>query len=630
MRRDDGAIVYLNGVEVIRTNLPAGPIADTTWSTSIVDGGNESTYFTFPVPKSAFVAGNNTVAVRVHQRDGTSSDMTFDMEIVNPPIPPPVAGGCNGPNDTHIGCFTSLQPMAQNANLNIPSTHRFQKLLEQGDSYTKTKPGIPFITVPGSNDFTAFVGKNGSSTEGVVTVNHETSPGGVTILDVRYDSLAKIWLIDTVQPVNFYDNELVSTNRNCSGGITPWGTIVTAEESTVAGDANSDGYTDIGWLVEIDPATKEVREYGNNKKEKLWAMGRMSHENVAFKSDSLTAYYAEDGNTSCVYKFVADQKTNFSAGTLYVLKLNSPLASGNATSSKGAWVQVPNTTQADRNNAFNLAGSLGGNNFSGPEDVEFNPLDNKVYFTAKGLGRTYRFTDDGDSISNFEVFVGGTTYQINYGTGIANEPWGSGNDNLVIDDRGNVWVLQDGGRNHLWMVTPGHTQANPRVELFAITPAGSEPCGFERTPNHRFGFLSIQHPSSQNISTFQIDAKGDTIRFNRSISVAVARQEFLGGGIVSSIENISEVVNTPNIIKLYPNPNNGRFTIDLNLENHSQVNGTITDLSGRIVFDFNNNQMLKGEHSINMDLSTLNLTKGQYLIILQVGNDRKTMKLFID
>jgi secreted PhoX family phosphatase len=69
------------------------------------------------------------------------------------------------------------------------------------------------------------------------------------------------------------------------------------------------GYVDVGWLVEIDPVTRQVMDYNNDGiKDKLWAMGRMSHENVVFKNDSLTAYFGEDGGTQCLYKFVANQK----------------------------------------------------------------------------------------------------------------------------------------------------------------------------------------------------------------------------------------------------------------------------------------------------------------------------------
>jgi hypothetical protein len=81
--RDDGAIVYINGTEVVRTNMPTGTIDYLTWSSAIVDGADESTYFTYHVPKSVMVAGTNIIAVEVHQRDGTSSDLGFDMELKN-------------------------------------------------------------------------------------------------------------------------------------------------------------------------------------------------------------------------------------------------------------------------------------------------------------------------------------------------------------------------------------------------------------------------------------------------------------------------------------------------------------------------------------------------------------------
>src|SRR5215218_8188324 len=43
--RDDGAVVYLNGAEVWRSNMPAGTIAATALATAAISGDEESTLF---------------------------------------------------------------------------------------------------------------------------------------------------------------------------------------------------------------------------------------------------------------------------------------------------------------------------------------------------------------------------------------------------------------------------------------------------------------------------------------------------------------------------------------------------------------------------------------------------------
>ena len=132
------------------------------------------------------------------------------------------------------------------------------------------------------------------------------------------------------------------------------------------------------------------------------------------------------------------------------------------------WIQVPNTTKSDRNNLNTLAASLGGtkfNGFNGVEDCEISPLDGKVYFTAKGLSRTYRFSDNGNTVCDFETFVGGMSYDIHTDQGVFNEPWGTGNDNLIFDDQGNLWVLQDGGNNYIWVVHPETDASNKLVSF---------------------------------------------------------------------------------------------------------------------------------------------------------------------
>src|SRR3990172_1713404 len=80
--RDDGAVVYMNGVEVFRSNMPSGTISYTTPATLPIGGGDESTYVTTSLSPGVLVAGTNVIAVEVHQANGTSSDLTFNLELV--------------------------------------------------------------------------------------------------------------------------------------------------------------------------------------------------------------------------------------------------------------------------------------------------------------------------------------------------------------------------------------------------------------------------------------------------------------------------------------------------------------------------------------------------------------------
>lgn len=80
--RDDGAVVYVNGVEALRTNMPSGTITPTTFASTTVSGAAEDTFHTFAVPATALKEGSNVLAVEVHQANSTSSDMGFDLELV--------------------------------------------------------------------------------------------------------------------------------------------------------------------------------------------------------------------------------------------------------------------------------------------------------------------------------------------------------------------------------------------------------------------------------------------------------------------------------------------------------------------------------------------------------------------
>jgi len=81
--RDDGAIIYLNGTEILRTNMATGLVDYTTFaltnitSTSTPD---ENAYLPFTVSPATFLEGTNVLAVEVHQSSANYTDFGFDMQ----------------------------------------------------------------------------------------------------------------------------------------------------------------------------------------------------------------------------------------------------------------------------------------------------------------------------------------------------------------------------------------------------------------------------------------------------------------------------------------------------------------------------------------------------------------------
>src|SRR5215208_7132263 len=82
LMRDDGAVVYLNGVEVWRSNMPAGTVGFLTPASVAIAGADESTFVQLTLSPSLLVNGTNALAVELHQSGGTRSDISFDLQLI--------------------------------------------------------------------------------------------------------------------------------------------------------------------------------------------------------------------------------------------------------------------------------------------------------------------------------------------------------------------------------------------------------------------------------------------------------------------------------------------------------------------------------------------------------------------
>ncbi len=81
LKRDDGAVVYLNGKEIHRANLPSGVITPKTQAIRDVQGLEREMFFPTSVDLKLLRPGQNVVAVEIHQSSPRSDDLSFDLEL---------------------------------------------------------------------------------------------------------------------------------------------------------------------------------------------------------------------------------------------------------------------------------------------------------------------------------------------------------------------------------------------------------------------------------------------------------------------------------------------------------------------------------------------------------------------
>jgi secreted PhoX family phosphatase len=164
--------------------------------------------------------------------------------------------------------------------------------------------------LPGRHDgMGAFPGPNGTT---ILVRNHEVNnPGPAFGPGTPYDPMAQsgtttIQVTDTGEVLNAYTS-LNGTQMNCSGGIMPWASWVTCEETINGPDVGPDftGVSNIP-LTQRHGFIFEVPAGGQSDRQPITRAGRFAHEAVSFDPNDGILYLTEDnfGFPSGFYRYI--------------------------------------------------------------------------------------------------------------------------------------------------------------------------------------------------------------------------------------------------------------------------------------------------------------------------------------
>jgi len=375
-------------------------------------------------------------------------------------------------------------------------------------------------------------------------VNQERYAVGGSILHIKKDqdgnwhfqpesSLNKRVTGTTEIPFNWHteikgSSIAIGTLANCSGGYTPWGTVLSCEENYdgaygetiyVDGEAtHSPSYygwenfyaeppEHYGWVVEIDPLTGRAQKH--------IALGRCAHECAYVQQlpdERVVVYTGDDAAGEHLYKFISSQPNSLKEGVLYVAQLET-----------GTWIPIDYENQPVLQEHFEnqtevlirlreAAKLLGGTPLNRPEDIEVDPVTGNVLVAltnnaskADFMGQILKVVEANnqhDSLSfTSETYLAGGL-ETNFACP----------DNMAFDNAGNLWITSDISgsamndgvyapfkNNGLFLVPRNGEHAGKPIQI-ASAPFDAELTGPCFSPDGKTLFLSVQHPGDQSTS----------------------------------------------------------------------------------------------------------------------------------
>jgi len=301
---------------------------------------------------------------------------------------------------------------------------------------------------------------------------------------------------------------LGGTIRNCSGGVTPWNTWLTCEESTTGpGREFGEGLVkNHGWVFEV-PANAR----GLIAPEPLYALGRFNHEAACVDPETGFVYLTEDRDDSVLYRFIPKQSDQLAmGGRLQAMQVvDAPdLRNWSAASLRPGGVSAVNWLDLDdvespNDDLRHRARAKGASLIARGEGIHMAQGEAYICSTSGGaarLGQILRLhlSDNGEHDRLELFFESVSTRQFNFG------------DNLTVAPNGHLVVCEDQYTekvdNFLRGITPeGHAYPLARLRL------QTELAGACFSPDGATLFVNVYAPTKTLAITGPWDQFIDTV-----------------------------------------------------------------------------------------------------------------------